>query len=129
MDRLYTTHDISTMLQVDPSTVSKWIDKGVLLAFRTPGGHRRVRAGDLRMFLIKHEMPVPDDLGGGGVRLLAVDDEPSVLEALKRAFKPHRKQVELTVTDSSIEAVFMVVEQRPHGLLVDLNMPDMDGFD
>jgi excisionase family DNA binding protein len=43
MDPLYTTHDISRLLQVDPSTVSKWIDRGILLAFRTPGGHRRVR--------------------------------------------------------------------------------------
>ena len=43
MDQLYTTHDISRLLQVDPSTVSKWIDRGILLAFRTPGGHRRVR--------------------------------------------------------------------------------------
>ena len=63
MDALYTTHDISRMLQVDPSTVSKWIDRGILIAFRTPGGHRRVRSSDLRSFLLTHEMPVPDELG------------------------------------------------------------------
>ena len=74
-DTLYTTHDISRLLQVDPSTVSKWIDRGMLVAFRTPGGHRRVRAGDLRSFLIAHEMPVPEELGSSAVRLLVVDDE------------------------------------------------------
>ena len=47
MDQLYTTHDISRLLQVDPSTVSKWIDRGILMAFRTPGGHRRVRSADI----------------------------------------------------------------------------------
>src|SRR5688500_20273346 len=56
-DQLYTTHDISRLLQVDPSTVSKWIDRGILMAFRTPGGHRRVRSADLRTFLITHQMP------------------------------------------------------------------------
>ncbi len=42
-----TTHDIARMLQVDASTITKWIDKNLLLAYRTPGGHRRVRTSDL----------------------------------------------------------------------------------
>ncbi len=88
MDELFTTHDVSRLLQVDPSTVSKWIDKGILMAFRTPGRHRRVRSTDLRNFLIAHQMPVPEELGGGVIRLLIVDDERPVLDGLKRAFKP-----------------------------------------
>lgn len=129
MDQLYTTHDISRLLQVDPSTVSKWIDRGILLAFRTPGGHRRVRAADLRTFLIAHQMPVPDELGSAVIKLIVVDDEKSVLEGLKRAFKPSAAQVELVTTSSGVEALLMVSEQRPHGLLIDLNMPDLDGLE
>ncbi len=129
MDQLYTTHDISRLLQVDPSTVSKWIDRGILLAFRTPGGHRRVRAADLRTFLIAHQMPVPEELGSAVIKLIVVDDEKSVLEGLKRAFKPYAAQVELVTTSSGVEALLMVSEQRPHGLLIDLNMPDLDGLE
>jgi excisionase family DNA binding protein len=62
-DQLYTTHDISRLLQVDPSTVSKWIDRGILMAFRTPGGHRRVRSADLRAFLTPGDCP---KCGGSG---------------------------------------------------------------
>jgi excisionase family DNA binding protein len=128
-DILYTTHDISRLLQVDPSTVSKWIDRGILVAFRTPGGHRRVRAGDLRSFLIAHEMPVPEELGSSAVRLLVADDEKPVLDAMKRAFKAHANQVELTTTTSGVEALLLVTELKPHGLLIDLNMPEVDGFE
>jgi excisionase family DNA binding protein len=128
-DTLYTTHDISRLLQVDPSTVSKWIDRGILVAFRTPGGHRRVRAGDLRSFLMAHEMPVPEELGSSAVRLLVVDDEKPVLDAMRRAFKPHAHQVELTTTTSGVEALLLVAELKPHGLLIDLNMPEVDGFE
>jgi len=128
-DTLYTTHDISRLLQVDPSTVSKWIDRGILVAFRTPGGHRRVRAGDLRSFLIAHEMPLPEELGSSVVRLLAVDDEKPVLDAMKRAFKAHGHQVELTATTSGVEALLLVTELKPHGLLIDLNMPEVDGLE
>ncbi len=129
MDQLYTTHDISRLLQVDPSTVSKWIDRGILLAFRTPGGHRRVRSGDLRSFLIAHQMPVPEELGSQIVRLLVVDDEKPVLDAMKRAFKPYSTQVELALTTSGVDALLAVSEQKPHGMIVDLNMPDIDGLE
>lgn len=129
MEQLYTTHDISRLLQVDPSTVSKWIDRGILVAFRTPGGHRRVRSGDLRSFLIAHEMPVPEELGGAIVKLLVVDDEKPVLDAIKRAFKPFSSQVELTTTTSGVEALLVVSELKPHGMLIDLNMPEVDGLE
>ncbi len=129
MDQLFTTHDISRLLQVDPSTVSKWIDRGILVAFRTPGGHRRVRSGDLRSFLITHQMPLPDELGSAVVRLLVVDDEKPVLDALKRAFKPYAQQLELTTTSSGVEALLLVSELKPHGMLIDLNMPEVDGFE
>ncbi len=129
MDPLYTTHDISRMLQVDPSTVSKWIDRGILVAFRTPGRHRRVRSSDLRTFLLAHQMPVPEELGSGQVKLVVVDDEKPVLDSIKRAFKPYATGVEVTTTSSGVEALLMVSENRPHGLLIDLNMPDLDGLE
>src|SRR6266851_9738626 len=113
MEQLFTTHDISRLIQVDPSTVSKWIDKGILVAFRTPGGHRRVRSADLRAFLTSHQMPVPPELGNGVIRLLIVDDEKSVLDSLKRAFKAYEPQVDVTTTDSAVEALLLVSEQKP----------------
>jgi len=126
---LYTTHEISRLLQVDPSSVSKWIDRGLLLAFRTPGGHRRVRGSDLRTFLEEHHMPIPDELGTGRVRLIAVDDDKMMLDALRRSLKPYGEQVELTTTLSGIEAVLMVSEMKPDGLLIDLNLADIDGLE
>jgi len=129
MDPLYTTHDISRLLQVDPSTVSKWIDRGILLAFRTPGGHRRVRGADLRTFLIAHQMPLPDELGSPTVRLLAVDGDRQELESLRRTFRGRAPQLELTTTPSGVEALLLVSELKPHGMLVDLNLPDMDGLE
>jgi excisionase family DNA binding protein len=58
-----TTHEIASLLEFDPSTVSKWVDRGLLGAFRTPGGHRRIGRLDLIAFLRAHQMPVPAALG------------------------------------------------------------------
>lgn len=43
------------MLGVNESTVKRWIDRGLLSAVRTPGGHRRVRREDLQAFLASQE--------------------------------------------------------------------------
>ena len=126
---LYTTHDVARMIQVDASTVSKWIDKGTLLAFRTPGGHRRVRQGDLRGFLQAHKMPVPEELGEGRFRLLILDDERPVVESLKRALRHAAPQVEVVGTTSGIEALLMLGEDKPDAALIDLTMPAMDGYE
>ncbi|MDE3057156.1 MAG: helix-turn-helix domain-containing protein [Bacteroidota bacterium] len=48
---LFTTADVSQMLQVDKSTVKRWTDEGKLKCFRTPGGHRKFRAEDLYQFM------------------------------------------------------------------------------
>ncbi len=74
-------------------------------------------------------MPVPEELGSGVIRLLVVDDEKPVLDGLKRAFKAFDAQVEVTITTSGVEALLLVSEQKPHGLLVDLSMPDLNGFE
>jgi CheY-like chemotaxis protein len=52
-----------------------------------------------------------------------------VLDAIKRAFKPYANQVELQTTTSGVEALLLVSEQKPHGMLIDLNMPDIDGIE
>jgi excisionase family DNA binding protein len=61
-DTTLTSHEAAALLQVNPSSIVKWIKDGRLHAYRTPGGHRRIRAADLVTFLIKHQMPVPREL-------------------------------------------------------------------
>lgn len=43
--------ELARMLSVHESTVKRWIDKGLLKATRTPGGHRRVSAEDIQQFM------------------------------------------------------------------------------
>jgi CheY-like chemotaxis protein len=74
-------------------------------------------------------MPVPDELGSSTIQLIVVDDEKPVLDGLKRAFKPFQSQVDIVTTTSGVEALLLVSENKPHGLLIDLNMPDLDGLE
>ena len=46
------------MLRVDKSTVKRWTDEGKLKCFRTPGGHRKLRADDLSRFMAEYNYAV-----------------------------------------------------------------------
>jgi excisionase family DNA binding protein len=132
MDALFTTHDAARILGIHPFTVGRWIDQGLLKAHRTAGGHRRVRGPELRKYLLEHDMPIPEELansGGTKLKLLVVDDEQLMLNALKRSFKPVASEVELTMTTSAVDALLLLSDIRPDGMLIDINMPELDGFE
>ena len=132
MDSPFTTHDAARILGIHPFTVGRWIDQGLLKAYRTAGGHRRVRGPDLRRYLVEHDMPVPQELansGGTKLNLLIVDDEQLMLNVLRRAFKPLAAEVELTMTTSAVDALLLLADIRPDGMLIDINMPELDGFE
>lgn len=59
-----TSHEAGAMLQSNPSSINKWVKEGKIPAHTTPGGHRRIKAGDLVAFLNEFEMPVPAQLEG-----------------------------------------------------------------
>lgn len=61
-DRVYTTMDLARVCRVSLRTVIRWIDGGRLPSFRTPGGHRRVREGDLKEFLERYNIPFADTI-------------------------------------------------------------------
>lgn len=47
-EELFTPGEVAQLFHVNPKTVSRWLKIGRLAAIRTPGGHHRVRAADLR---------------------------------------------------------------------------------
>ncbi len=62
------------MLGVDASSLRLWTDAGRIHAFRTPGGHRRYREEDLRVFLHSQQQKphahLAEVIGHRGARLI-----------------------------------------------------------
>jgi excisionase family DNA binding protein len=127
---LLTSSEVGALLQVNPSSVKKWVDDGLIQAFRTPGGHRRIRPSDLVDFLQKHRMPIPRELQEAArKRLLIVDDDTVHLKALARAFSRHSDQVEVVTTANGIDALVLVGSFHPNLVLLDIFMPGVDGLE
>ncbi len=129
-ERLLTSHEVGALLQVNPSSVNKWVKEGRISAFRTPGGHRRIRARDLVEFLDSHHMPVPARLQAASRRrLIVVDADPSSLKSLERALKTHADRVQLLPAANGIDALVQVGLFRPHLIVLDASMDEFDAIE
>ena len=57
MERAYTSGEVASFCAVNKTTVARWVGDGVIQAFRTPGGHRRILLSDLRRFMAQYGIP------------------------------------------------------------------------
>ncbi|MFH1568296.1 MAG: response regulator [Gemmatimonadota bacterium] len=125
-----TTGEAAAHCQVSAETVANWVRRGQLEAYRTPGGHRRIRVDDFRQFLAAHGMPplaAPARRQRQLPRILVVDDDPAVL-ALVVAFLGQTGEHRVATAADGFEAGIQIGRLRPDLVVLDLMMPQLDGF-
>ena len=127
---VFTTFEAAKLCHVSPLSIINWVNAGRLAAFRTPGGHRRIRRDDLVRFMRENGMPLPEELreGSGRPRVLVVDDEPAIREVIAEHLTLRAKPYEVMTAANGFEAGRMVATWRPDVVLLDLRMPGLDGF-
>lgn len=129
MAKNLSTFAIAEMLHVDPGSVANWIDRDLLKAHRTPGGHRRVAVDDLVRFLREHKMPIPEELEAAPLRILIVDDEPPITQLIARALRAANSEYEVHEAHDGFRAGALVATLKPDVVVLDLRMPGMDGYE
>ena len=129
-DTLLTSHQVSELLQVSPTSINNWIRDGRIAAFRTPGGHRRIKACDLVAFLVDQKIPIPEQLTDAAhKRLLLVEDDPHLLKAFGRFFKKYSEQLTVLLVENGIDALVQIGSFQPHLAVLDVMMPGIDGIE
>src|ERR1051326_7653889 len=125
---IYTTHEVSRLLHVNPRSVINWIEQGLLPSYRTPGGHRRIRHDDLLAFLRKHQIPTPASLVAGKFNVLVVDDDKEIID-LVRTFFQRQGGYEISTASDGITALMEVGRLKPDLLILDIMIPGVDGVE
>lgn len=121
---LFTASDVARFCQVDLKTIHNWADKGEIRHFRTPGRHLRFRRLDVLDFLRKYGYPIADVLRMGKPKVLAVDEDPTVLANLRKALS---KRFELTTFQDPFDALVAVGSLQPDAFILDVRQPGLDG--
>jgi excisionase family DNA binding protein len=127
-DAVLSTHNIAKILNVDISSVSNWIDSGKLRAYRTPGGHRRVKREDFMHFIKEYNMPIKTRVEDG-CKILIVDDEESIRASIRKIIEKKFPSVEIFEAGDGFSAGKILGIEKVDILLLDINMPGMNGID
>jgi excisionase family DNA binding protein len=118
-EQLLTSAEVARMLQVDATSVINWSKKGYLNYYRTPGGHRRIRAADVVEFARQRGMPVPMSLDGiSQQRVIVAETDAKQGAQWKKAFESQRRVVAVYV-QSTAAALVELGTFKPHLLILD----------
>ncbi len=128
-----TTREAATRLGVSVGTVQLWVESGLLQAWKTAGGHRRVLRDSVESLL--HKKPdvasiAPDTKASGArvLRVLVVEDDPSLLRLYETQIGRWPMPTQVTLIDNAVNALLHIGRVGPDLLISDLQMPGMDGF-
>lgn len=118
-----TTGQVAKMCNVAARTVSKWFDSGQLKGYRIPGSKdRRIPRAQLIKFMKEHGIPL-DGIQSGRPRVLIVDDDQEVLQALEKGLK-EQTNYEVRVAANGFEAGAECERFKPHVMLLDVHLGD-----
>jgi excisionase family DNA binding protein len=130
MEEIFTVFQASKYCNVSPKTIINWIDAGHIDAYRTVGGHRRIKRANLEAFMRKQGIPIPEDEKvAERRRILIVDDDPIIVETLVQALEEDEHDYEIISASDGFEAGIQVNHFKPHLLVLDIMMPDIKGYE
>ncbi len=124
--RIFTTGEAAEVCKVSQQTIIRCFDSGRLSGFRVPGSKfRRIPRDELIRFMRANSIPV-DTIEDGLKRILAVDDDPQILEMLV-AILSKDPRFEIKTASSGYDAGLLTESFRPHLMLLDYKLPDING--
>jgi excisionase family DNA binding protein len=108
-------------------TLRSYVKSGEINASRTPGGHYRIAQKDLTAFISKMGMHPPANSRAAAKTILVVDDDAKIRKLLARVL--HNKDVLVATASDGFEAGQMTIKLKPDLVILDIFMPQIDGFE
>ena len=126
-----TTRQAATLLNVSVRTVQLWVESGVLQAWKTAGGHRRISVGSIQQLLDEKQdkqTPIRRPNTKGPVTVLIVDDDKDTLLLYKMLIYNWFPSLQVETAEDGIDALVKIGTFKPTVVITDLQMPQLDGF-
>jgi excisionase family DNA binding protein len=127
-ETLCSTREAAELLGVSLRTAQLWVESGVLRAWKTAGGHRRIPRAAVDELLTQRRQAIEPSGRGSSFKLLVVEDEADLLKLYRLQIESWDLPITLITATNGFDALIRIGETKPDLLITDLNMPGMDGF-
>ncbi len=133
----YTTIETAELLGMAVRSVQLMVDRGELVGWKTPGGHRRISRTSVGEWLSTNRAAVTKEISDRrnraeaaaieSPRILLVEDSAHFQNLVSLVVRRYCPTVDFHVADDGIAGLAMYGKLQPHILIVDILLPGIDG--
>lgn len=125
----FSTREAAEQLNVSLRTVQLWVEAGLLRAWKTEGGHRRIFRSSLDELLAQRvRRAATTRRGARPARVLVIEPEPDARRLLELHLRSWGPGLDTQTVSNGFEALLRIGRQVPDLLITELQLPGMDGF-
>lgn len=133
-DEVCTTQRAAEILGVSVSSVQQLVEAGVIEAWKTKGGHRRIPLQAVLDYKAAPQAetvaPAPRPAAANGpASVMVVEDNPLQRAVYQRQFDAWGLPLTLTFCENGYQALLEIARHQPDILLADIMMDGIDGYE
>ncbi len=132
-DAYVSTREAADILGISLRTAQLWVESGVLLAWKTSGGHRRILRKSVNAMLAERERiasgtPTSVASNTDVLRVVIVEDDRDLCRLMELSLRELIPGIAIRTSADGFTGLVLIGQFQPRLVIADLNMPNMDGF-
>jgi len=124
----YSTREAAELLCVAVSTIQLWSNSGLLRAWTTGGGHRRIARSSVDDMLSQKQLAAGEVPSEPQISVVIVEDNAQQRRMYEQQFPAWEMSASVKTAKNGYEGLVKIGQIQPDVIIADLIMPKMDGF-
>lgn len=125
----FTSREAAKRLGVAVSTIQLWTNNGLLRAWTTGGGHRRITRRSVEEMLSQQQTDSGESKLDQPLSVVIVEDNVQQLRLYEKQFYNWKMNINVVTARDGYEGLIKIGKTLPSVIITDLMMPNMNGFE
>jgi len=122
------SREAAELLGVAVSTVQLWVDGGLLRAWTTGGGHRRIAYESVEEMLKQQQEAIKEHEEQTRLTVIVVEDDRQQRRLYEKQITSWESNANVITAKDGYEGLIKIGQALPDVIISDLMMPNIDGF-